>query len=141
MILESLNEEYISYDKWKNKMKRHKDKLRKGKFLIDKDLRYSALRLMNEYNLESDVFIHIPEAKIDDVFVDKMLKHRTEILYTDYDNKNKSWIPVKEDTHEAAAEVYNLATSSWILLTREKRELKINNIDYKRYLSEIKFTR
>ena len=137
MILENWDKEYISHSTCKNKMIIHKEKLKKGKYLVDKSLRDTAYKIMKEYNVPSEVFVYIPENKIDDVFVDKMYKHRTDILYVNYDFQNNCWLPVKEETGKMAHEMYNLSISSWMLIRIEMAKLKIKNINYKEYLPKI----
>ena len=125
MILESWDEEYISYRKWKNKMIQHKEKLRRGKYLIDKNIIDSAQTLIDKYNVPKEIFINIPEDKVDDVFVDKITNDKNNFLYVNYNHNENMWIPIKEVTYKNISEIRDLIVSSWLLFNREKSELKI----------------
>jgi len=137
MILESWNDDFISRNKWENKMITHKEKLRLGAKLLYESYKNVIEKLINEGTLPEQIINIDIIKRYDEKYVKEVLENRTSFVYVNYNHNNNSWISTKDINPEKTSELINASSSIWIILTIEKSKLNINNINYEQYFKEI----
>ena len=128
MILDSYNDEYISGNKWDDKMTQHRPKLMYGAEMLDNALKESTLRAIGLGALPSNIKINL-NTGFTEKFVDNILKNRISYVYVDYSPEKKMWIPITNEFKPGEIyEIINASASLWVILSNRKDKLNIETI-------------
>ncbi|MEE8570721.1 MAG: AbiV family abortive infection protein [Candidatus Bathyarchaeia archaeon] len=128
MILDSYDEDYISGNKWEDKMTQHKPKLLYGAKILRNELKEAKERVIKMGIPESHIITNV-DSLYTEKTVERMLTNRILSIYVDYDPDEKTWIPTinEFDINEVKGIIFASA-SLWVILSNRKNEMNIKTI-------------